>query len=307
MGVYQRVRLVANFLKHPLDPTTRCARGRRGEDTLDEANATAYLLVRAAQDPARIARRRAAARPFQNMVRRPRLVAARASARVAGEGPRKPLRAADRTDRRRQDAGGIFADAGGIVCFWFNIAAAPFPPPPAASAEAAWRRRAQRWGGVGGGGCLRAYDCQRICGCSPHPRPRERASLASDPTTRCARGGRGEARARRVAVASRPHLFRPRRAAIARPAHALHLAAQSARRRHRAQSGDADRRDGAADKSRDPHRRYAGVAAAAAAALSAGYFAHHPRAAGAAAVVRRRAVPVFARSGASCSTNCMRW
>ena len=31
-----------------------------------------------------------------------------------------------------------------------------------------------------------------VRGNTPHPRPRERASLASDPATRCARGRRGE-------------------------------------------------------------------------------------------------------------------
>ena len=77
-----------------------------------------------------------------------------------------------------------------------------------------------------------------------------------------------------------------------RPPHPLHFAAEGAGGRCRAQSGDADRRDGAADQGRDPHRRHAGVAAAAAAALSAGHPADHARAAGAAAVVRRRAVSV---------------
>ena len=90
-----------------------------------------------------------------------------------------------------------------------------------------------------------------------------------------------------------PRLHRPRREAHRRPAHPLHLAAEGARGRHRAQSGDADRRDGAADQGRDPHRRYAGVAAAAAAALSAGHPAHHAGATGAVAVVRRRAVSVL--------------
>ena len=91
----------------------------------------------------------------------------------------------------------------------------------------------------------------------------------------------------------KPHLHRPQREAHRRPAHALHLAAEGARGRHRAQSGNADCRDGPADQGRDPHRRHAGVAAAAAAALSAGYPAHHAGAAGAAAVVRRRAVSVL--------------
>ena len=148
------------------------------------------------------------------MVFGPRLVAARASARAAGEGARGPFGPADRADRRRQDAGGISADAGGAEC---------------------------------------------------------RADLSRE--------------IRR--------LHRPRRATQRRPAHALHLAAESARRRHRAQSGAARRRDGAADQDRDPHRRHAGVAAPAPAALSAGYPADDARAARAAALLRRRAVPVL--------------
>ncbi len=47
------------------------------------------------------------------MVRVARLVAARASVGAAGKGPRRSLRAADRADRRRQDAGGVSADIGG--------------------------------------------------------------------------------------------------------------------------------------------------------------------------------------------------
>src|SRR5213075_1846742 len=43
------------------------------------------------------------------------MVAARASAGAARKGPRRSLRALDRTDRRRQDAGGFPADAGGAV------------------------------------------------------------------------------------------------------------------------------------------------------------------------------------------------
>jgi hypothetical protein len=56
---------------------------------------------------------------------------------------------------------------------------------------------AKRWGGVGGGGCFNRLDLSmnsRTCGATPHPRPRERALLASDPATRGARGGRGEGR-----------------------------------------------------------------------------------------------------------------
>ena len=52
-------------------------------------------------------------RTFRALVRGARLGAARASARTAGEGPRRPLGAADRADRRRQDAGRVSADAGG--------------------------------------------------------------------------------------------------------------------------------------------------------------------------------------------------
>jgi hypothetical protein len=56
---------------------------------------------------------------------------------------------------------------------------------------------AKRWGGVGGGGCVNRLDLSmnsRTCGATPHPRPRERALLASDSTTRGARGRRGEGR-----------------------------------------------------------------------------------------------------------------
>ena len=125
---------------------------------------------------------RAAARPFPEMVRIAWLVAARASACAAGESPRGPLRAADRAHRRRQDAGGVSADAGRVVygdaapfgeAFCCAIAGALFPPPSA-----------KRRGGVGGGGCLRELPCQRVCRSTPHPRPL--------PATRCARGRRGE-------------------------------------------------------------------------------------------------------------------
>src|ERR1700682_1416238 len=151
------------------------------------------------------------------MVRVARLVAARASARPLGKGPRGPRGAADRADRRRQDAGGFFADLGGA---FFSVAA---------------------------------------CG-----------------------GGRKEKR----------RLHRPGRETHWRPPHPLHLAAESARGRYRAQSGNADYQDGTADQGRDPYRRYAGVAATAAAALSAGYSADHAGTTGAAIAVRRRAVSV---------------
>src|SRR5271167_1046409 len=127
------------------------------------------------------------------MVRRPRLVAARASTRATSKGAGGSLGAADRTNRRRQDAGRIFADIGGVVAFggsfiggysisgfliwsfliWsFLIDAALFSPPSA-----------ERRGWVGGGGCFRRFSARfktRARGATPHPRPRERALLASD-------------------------------------------------------------------------------------------------------------------------------
>jgi hypothetical protein len=122
---------------------------------------------------------RAAARPFSEMVRVARLVAARASARAACEGARGPLSAPDCADRRRQDAGGISADLGGIVYTVTLVvfARSLFSPPSA-----------KRWGGVGSGGWLRESSFRnrhRPCRSTPHPRPL--------PATRCARGGRGEA------------------------------------------------------------------------------------------------------------------
>src|SRR5438128_4450967 len=53
------------------------------------------------------------------------MVAARASAGAARKGPRRSLRALDRTDRRRQDAGGFPADAGGAV---FSCSSGSPPP-----------------------------------------------------------------------------------------------------------------------------------------------------------------------------------
>ena len=49
------------------------------------------------------------------LVRRPRLGAAPAPARIAGEGAGRAFGAADRADRRRQDAGRLPADAGGAA------------------------------------------------------------------------------------------------------------------------------------------------------------------------------------------------
>src|SRR5260370_816681 len=82
---------------------------------LDETDATAYLLGRAAPYPSLCSGRnsRTAAGPFSPLVRGARMDAARASTRAAGKGPRRSFRALDRADRRRQDAGRILADAGG--------------------------------------------------------------------------------------------------------------------------------------------------------------------------------------------------
>ena len=95
-------------------------------------------------------------------------------------------------------------------------------------------------------------------------------------------------RQRRVASLSPRPRYPPR----GRAAYALHLAAEGARRRHRAQPRNAGRRDGAADPAGDAHRRHAGLEAHAAAPRSARHPAHHAGAARAAAGVRRRAVPV---------------
>ena len=108
---------------------------------------------------------------------------------------------------------------------------------------------------------------------------------------------------------------KPRRARIDRhgsaalrgAAHALHLAAEGAGGRRRAQPRNAGARDGPADPHRDAHRRHARLEAPAPAPRSARHPAHHAGAAGAAAGHRRRAVSVRHVSGASCSTNCMRW
>ena len=84
---------------------------------LDETAMAAYLC---AVPPSRILSAssaetaRAAAGPVSPMVREPWLVAARAPIGAIGKGPRRPLGAVDRPDRRRQDARRIFADPGGV-------------------------------------------------------------------------------------------------------------------------------------------------------------------------------------------------
>ena len=167
--------------------------------------------------PRRGDRDQPAARALRPLVRGARLGAAGASARPAGEGACRPLGAADRTDRRRQDPGGLPAHAG----------------------------RAERTS------------------------PPDRSSAGPLPDA-------GEGR-------PAPRHW---------PAHPLHLAAEGARGRHRAQSRAAGRRDGPAGDDRDPHRRHAGLAPHAPAPPPARHPAHHAGAGRAAAVDRRRAASV---------------
>ena len=141
-----------------------------------------------------------------------RLEPARASAGIAGARPRRPLGAADRADRRRQDAGGVSADLGGAL-------------------------RARRQAAPDG------FDRQGT-------------------------------------------------AALGRPAHALHLAAEGARGRYRPQPRNAGPRNGPADPHRDPHRRYADLEASAPASRSARHSADHARTTRTAAGQRRCALPV---------------
>ena len=167
------------------------------------------------------------------------------------------------------------------------VRASPLPP-----------RSGGEGSGVGGGsaGSPRA-EARVDRPPTPDPSP-PRAARAGGGEKEALAGGDSEAGAKTTAIAaqsSRPALISTGRGVTAqpRPAHALHLAVEGARGRYRPQSGDARCRDGSADQDRDPHRRYAGVAAAAAAALSAGHPAHHAGATGAVVVVRRRAVSVL--------------
>ena len=118
-------------------------------------------------------RSRAARSPaghFRTLVRQPRLGAARASARTSGQGASRPFGAADRADRRRQDAGRISAEPGGVERLrWLSGCAAErkensSPPAATCAARAActrstsrrsrrspstsratWKRRSPRW------------------------------------------------------------------------------------------------------------------------------------------------------------------
>src|SRR5260370_13642513 len=106
------------------------------------------------------------------MVRRPRLVAARASTGAARKGPRRSLGALDCAHRSRQNAGRILADAGGIE---HDLCAPSICSPPPA----------KRRGGGGGGGAIHARSCSpRGCGGTPPPPP-----LPPPPR---ARGGGGD-------------------------------------------------------------------------------------------------------------------
>src|SRR5262245_65575134 len=86
---------------------------RVGAGTLDEPGWTAYLLARAVARSLFLDTASApgdgcaAAGPFPKMVRRARLVTARASAGAAWQSPRQSFRTADRAHRRRQDASGL--------------------------------------------------------------------------------------------------------------------------------------------------------------------------------------------------------
>ena len=87
-------------------------------------------------------------------------------------------------------------------------------------------------------------------------------------------------------------LARPWRAPGGRPAYALHIAAEGARRRYCAQSRTAARRNEFADPYRDADRRHAGLEAPAPAPRSAGDLADHAGAGRAAARLCRRPVSV---------------
>ena len=85
-------------------------------------------------------------------------------------------------------------------------------------------------------------------------------------------------------------LHRARSAPFARPPHPLHLAAESAGGRHRAQPGNSGQGNGLGRAAGNPHRRHAGLQTPAPAPLSARHSAHHAGATCAAARVRRRAL-----------------
>ena len=134
--------------------------------------------------------------------------------RTSGESAGRPLGAADRADRRRQDAGGVSCRV------WWSLYAASIPS----------RSLPRLRGRVGGGGRLSKQP--------PPDRLRRSTSPVSGGGEREETGG-GEKK-RKLISTGREHP--PRR----RPAHALHLAAKGARGRHRAQSRNAGARDGPA-------------------------------------------------------------
>jgi DNA ligase-1 len=101
-----------------------------------------------------------------------------------------------------------------VALMWPKSPSSPLPP---------------RGGGGGGGGggarCRGLAANRKARGETPHPRPRERALLASDPATRCARGGRGAhpARCSRWPTPSQP----PQQPSPAHPYRRRHHAAHA--------------------------------------------------------------------------------
>ena len=168
----------------------------------------------------------------------------------------RALGAADRADRRRQDAGGFPADARGIVLQQFTSPRGEGPP-----------RRGRNTGWVRGRTKRQQSSEGPLIGPWDPPPP----SLAG--RRRIISAGRGVRRAGRAA-------------------HALYFALEGARRRHRPQSRNAGARNESADPAGDPHRRHAGIEAPAPAPRSARHSADDAGATRPAARHRRCAVPV---------------
>src|SRR5580658_739228 len=89
-----------------ISPKPRCAAKRACRST-----ALSWWHSYGANDRPRTLKRLAGC--LYPLVRQSRLDAASASARIVGQGRGRTLGAADRTDRRRQDAGGIFTESRG--------------------------------------------------------------------------------------------------------------------------------------------------------------------------------------------------
>ncbi len=142
----------------------------------------------------------------------------------------------------------------------------PLPPP-----QARLRASSTRYGGGEGLGV----------GGNSHRDERPPTPDPSPPFAARTGGGERTVLAAQAGATPAPpaHLHRPRHPPRGRSAHALHLSAQGAGSRHRAQPRAAGGRDGAADPHRDPYRRHACIKAPAPAARPAAYSAHHARAA----------------------------